>query len=1104
MTSGARIDKAAEAATFREQLSSNAYSYYSTAVAETSGDGRATRGLKRLFAAALLSSTSAMAFGIPAGATSSACVQDGSPSTYTCSGDHGDTSVVIMGDGLTVTADESFSIATTGEALSAGINAGIRVTGDASTLTNYGSVTTSVTPSDYTYTRHDALSVSGMAGTSRVENKEGGYASTTSDTSFALYAFSGEAAETSNAGTVITTGDHSDAVVSRGGTSASAENSGSVTASGLSANGLIAVANHGTAAANNLEGGIITVGGERAAALYAQGRTANATNDGTIYVNDNYSSGIALTGDTVTGTNNGTIEVSGDYSAAMSGNSYGLATTNLTNNDTITVFSGYSVGVAGLGPTVNVTNAKGAIIDAEASGLAVVAGGATSGTISNAGTIKGGVNGGGSRLIAVKARASSGMTVKNTGTIDGAINFTYATGTTVINTGGTVGDGRTAISVGYGENTVTIRGKDNEINGTISARGVAIVSYDGFAAQTLDTDDGPTPDSTINFRQTDTLVLDGGDGEGGAIGVLDQESGAAIVNFQTVNFFDGVTEFENTSITRIGAGDRADVNIFGGATVRAKGNVTFDVDTLRVGAQEIQQRRGTPQVATLSVAAGSSIHIGGDVTFASGGRFTVGIDEPAQQEKVLVQQATERTNGFLFGGRITFEDGSQIYADVTRGIELTDGARLQIASASSDGGIHDNGVSVYDNTALFDFSHEIDSDNNALYLIVERVLTAAQATDNKNGRTNAKSIAEAIDRFIENAPADNPIVVYLSQFPLEEQEAQLYKLVQDSLPSEAGSDGSSTVVTSDMVVDLIIDRLNAGGMGVADLGGDTGVAAGDTMLGGYYKLALWGRIGGAKAEYTPSNINGFDSDTFAATLGIDGEFMPHFRAGIAAYYSNTDVDENGAGANSSQTIQSYGALLYGTYRPADYYITGTLGFGLNNYDSSRLALGGANVADYDGTQFMARAEVGKILTYGKWEVTPNAGLRYNYVSIDSYTETGPLPTSVGGQDLTSVRASLGAGVRYTHELENGAKLIPEFYVRGLEELADPNEAITGSIVGGGTFVSQSQERDRFSYAAGAGLTYELDEKVSFRLLYDGEFQSDYQEHALTAAIRFEF
>lgn len=1074
MTSGAGIKQAAEAATFRKQLNNNAYSYYGAAVAETAGDGGAAKGLKRLFAAALLSSTSVMAFGIPAGATPAACVQDGSPTTYTCSGDQGDTGILLLGGGLTVTADETFVIEKTGQAFSIGAQKGIAVSGDGSTFNNYGSVSSIVTPSHYTYGRHDAISVTGMTGTSRVENKEGGYASTTGDESFGLYAFSGEVAQAVNAGTVITTGDNGNAVVSRGGTSALAENSGS-----------------------------ITTEGDSAAGIFAYGSTAVATNTGTIYVEGQSSAGIALTGDTVTGTNNGTIEVSGDYSVAMTGNSYGLATTNLVNNNTITVTSEYSAAILGIGPTVNITNAEDATISSGASGVAVVAGGARAGTITNAGIITGDVNGGGDRLpIGRKARAVSGMTVENTGTIVGTIDFAYATGTTVNNNGGGVGDGSNAIMVGYGENTVTISGEGNDINGTISSRTVAIAPM-GFAA--LDVE--PEPDSTINFRQIDTLTLNGGR----ELELLSRGSSSAIVNFQAVNFFDGVTEFAGSSITRVGDGDRADVKVYGGATVRANGDVTFDVETLRIGAvEEAEFRRQAivPEVATLSVAADSSIQVSGDVTFAAGGRFTVGIDEPSQPEENIVQNVAERvrvrTNGFLYGGRITFEEGSQIYADVTRGIELTDGARLEIAGATSDGGIRDYGVSVYDNTTLFDFSHEVDTDTDSLYLIVERVLTAAQATINGGGRPNAKEVAAALDRFIENAPTDNPIVVYLSQFPVEEQEEQLYKLVQDSLPSETNSDGSSTVTSTDMVLDLVMDRLSGGATGVADSGRESGVSAGDQALGGAYDLALWGRVGGSTAEYTPDGINGFDSDTFAASLGIDGEFAPNLRIGIAAFYSMTGVDENGAGANSSQDIEGYGALVYGSYRPGNYYVNATFGYGFNNYESTRIALGGANIGDYDGTQIMARAEAGKILDYGNWEVTPHAGIRFNQVSIDGYTETGPLPTTVSGQDLTSVRGVLGVGARYTHEMENGAKLIPEFHVRGIEELADPNEAITGSVVGGGTFVSQSEGRDRFSLAAGAGLTYEMDDKITLRLLYDGEFQSDYQEHGLTAAIRIAF
>ncbi|HCX67455.1 MAG TPA: hypothetical protein DHK64_07940, partial [Rhodobiaceae bacterium] len=67
------------------------------------------------------------------------------------------------------------------------------------------------------------------------------------------------------------------------------------------------------------------------------------------------------------------------------------------------------------------------------------------------------------------------------------------------------------------------------------------------------------------------------------------------------------------------------------------------------------------------------------------------------------------------------------------------------------------------------------------------------------------------------------------------------------------------------------------------------------------------------------------------------------------------------------------------------------GYGFNNYESSRSSLGGVNVADYDGSQFVARAEAGRMFTSGAFDITPNVGLRYNLVDVDAYTETGPLP-----------------------------------------------------------------------------------------------------------------
>ncbi|HCX67454.1 MAG TPA: hypothetical protein DHK64_07935, partial [Rhodobiaceae bacterium] len=126
---------------------------------------------------------------------------------------------------------------------------------------------------------------------------------------------------------------------------------------------------------------------------------------------------------------------------------------------------------------------------------------------------------------------------------------------------------------------------------------------------------------------------------------------------------------------------------------------------------------------------------------------------------------------------------------------------------------------------------------------------------------------------------------------------------------------------------MIMDRISGGGFAIANNTGDTGLAAGDQMLGGDGKWAIWGRVGGLKAEYTPSGVNGFDTDMWGATGGVDGEVAANIRLGLSAFYSSADIDENGAGANSISTVDSYGAVAYMSYRPGAWYVNGSLGYG---------------------------------------------------------------------------------------------------------------------------------------------------------------------------------
>jgi uncharacterized protein with beta-barrel porin domain len=1061
-------EQSGASARLSKQLNRTAYNHYGSTIGSESGLPQSASGVKRLLAAALLSSSSMVVIGSPVHALPVSVCTPGMPTagtTVICSGVATRRELFNV-DNLTVIADETFNSDTSGTVTNIpNGNSGIMVFGTGGTIRNSGTIKTGQLPDEGVYHgQHHGISVTGTTVNSYGENTA--------------------------TGSLTVSGEYSRGILigMTGGGTAGAVNRGTISATGTGSGGISAATIRG-GRADATNRGTISATGTNAigVASVAVGETATATNEAgaTIAVSGTGSSGVTVGGDTVMGTNNGAITATGLASRGMAGVSISIATTTLNNSGSIAVSGDGSQGIVGGGPTVNITNSATGSVSVTGTGsnytptVGLVAAGDTvnvtnegtltvTGTNFVAGILAGSVaprttnvvNTGTINVVSTGAYSygilATGPTVNvtNSGNVNHRI---AASGTTlnVINDGGTVGDGQTAIYTAYGTTTVVnIRGTGNDINGVIKSDGMGT--------------------STLNFQQTDTLALNDGNG-----------MNTAISGFDTINFSAGTTRFVGTSVSSSGT-----------ANVTAGGTLSASTGALSLGVSQLNVSGMSTARGTLQAPAGSTISVSGDTNFNAGGRFRVGL-------------ASDTSKGYLNGGSntVTFNSGSEIYADVTRGATLTDGGTIKIAGVDSgEGGmIVDNnvgGATVYDNTVLFSFTSEVRT-NSELFLITKRELRARTATENNNGTTPAESIASAIDEFIDNAPSDNPIVAYLAQFPVDQQEAALFQLVKDSLPEESGSTGSTAITSADMVLDLIMGRLANGSLASSG-GSSSGVAAGEQFLGGTGNWAVWGQTSASFADYDPSLINGFESDTYAISGGIDGDLSGDMRLGLSVFYSNTSVDETGAGANSAVDVEGIGLLLYGTYRPEAFYVNGTLGFGINEYESARNSLGGVNRADYDGTQIISSVEIGKVFTEGDWELSPHVGARFNYVDIDGYTETGPLPTTIGAQTITSLRGVLGVSGRYTHDLDDGSKLIPEGYIRALQELADPNEAITGNVVGGGTFISQSAARDNLSYALGAGATYEMDGRFSLRVLYEGEYQEDYREHSISAAVRYQF
>lgn len=778
--------------------------------------------------------------------------------------------------------------------------------------------------------------------------------------------------------------------------------------------------------------------------VYLEGFSqATVVNNGTISVYADETHGVHLRGNTVDLTNSGTIQTSGDDSHAVVARSEALATTTIDNSGTIEATGDEADAIRASGPTIYITNTLYGSISS-GYGNAIDAYDSKYVSVINHGEITGDI-----LISATDFYEYDGTAyVLNTGTVRGDIDTSEGeSNDTIVIDGGQVYG---AIYTGNDSDEVTVKGEGVQITEGIHA--------------------GEYGEATLTFQHTDTITFSEG------------PEGYAISWFDEVNFEDGTTEFDGVTLHT----DEGYVGVSEGATLAATGEGAYVV------ADEVSIS------GTLDLALGGFFDVTGDVTFNEGSIFRTDISSDGA--------------AVVYGNTVTFSEGSTIDVDVTGGLSGVVGSDILIASADSENGVTDYGAFVQDNTILFDFlkvmNDEVIETGSAddLFLRVQLAETAEETELGDNGRVNLVNVAKAIDKYISTQPIDSPLTLWLAQFETEEeQRAALLKVIEDTLPSESGAEDYSSIASTDLIFDMIMDRLSGGGFVVAQNGtAGTGLSAGDAQLGGDGKWALWGRVGGLTAEYTPSGVNGFETDMWGATGGIDGEVAADTRIGLSAFYTSADVDENGAGANANSTIDAYGAVAYMTWRPGLWYVNASLGYGFNQYESERRSLGGVNVADYDGSQFVARTEVGRMFVEGAWDITPNVGLRYNLVDVDAYTETGPLPISVASRSIESIRAVGGVNLRYTMELDGGSKLIPELGLKVLTELADPAEATTGSVVGGGAFTTQATPRDDVSYGVLGGLTFEGTNGVSLRVTYDGEFQSDYDEHALAASVRFAF
>ena len=191
-----------------------------------------------------------------------------------------------------------------------------------------------------------------------------------------------------------------------------------------------------------------------------------------------------------------------------------------------------------------------------------------------------------------------------------------------------------------------------------------------------------------------------------------------------------------------------------------------------------------------------------------------------------------------------------------------------------------------------------------------------------------------------------------------------------------------------------------------------------------------------------------------------------------------------------------------------------LSFAQNSYDSSRgITLGSEGrtaKGDYNGQQYSTKYEGGYNFMFEKTkalEVTPFTSLGYNYLYMNSYTETGAdsLNLSVEGEGFSQLQQGLGVKLAYPFLTEKRGTFIPSIRGAWLYDYISSRYSANATFAGGGpSFRTEGADPSRSGFLIGSEMSYLNTGNLTLIGNFDWELREAYSACSYYLTVRLDF
>lgn len=593
---------------------------------------------------------------------------------------------------------------------------------------------------------------------------------------------------------------------------------------------------------------------------------------------------------------------------------------------------------------------------------------------------------------------------------------------------------------------------------------------------------------TINMKGADTILNNIADYKPDDYPAYDLN-----INGGTINVTGKQAEISSSKNVNINGGT---INIAEGSTLGIYGGNDQTPTTAQLGSAAILNISGTLDTSlngngTLNFNSNSG-KITGDVNMTSGGVMNVGLnnavidgDATFNSGSTLKLEIADSGNGSLQAANITGKEGSKLALNITK--------KMEIGQTLEDVALLKGNVDNHFTNEISNNRYKVTSEDGKNFDITYEN-SASDVVADAGGSANNAQTAEAWDTLVQSSTASaNAKAVASVLNDLSQNNEQAYVAALTAVAPEVAPMVQKTQTeTANQVFGAVSTRLTGGSIST----GGEGMSSGDNI---FERAAMWvqGMFNKSKLDDT-SKAKGFDADSAGVAFGAEKFVTDDTKIGIGYAYTNTDID----GFMRSTDVDTHTAILYGEYKPSNWYVNGIATYGWSDYSEDKSVAGVGVKADYDVETFGLQAMTGYDMNVNGLGFTPEVGLRYVHIKQDAYKDSADQEVSSNDSDiLTGV---IGAKVSKSWELSNGMLIKPEARIAATYDLFNDDVNSVVTLANGSAYAVEGEALDRFGMEFGAGIIAEVNDNVELSLGYEGKFRQDYQDHTGLINAKYKF